>query len=144
VTHTEAERLLGILIGGTSGWTNAADESLTIYLNQLCRLADAQSAYTAIDRIIQTWGEARRPPVALILSEYQTVMRRPALDRVALIPSLRALPSFTAGRQIAARNYHDEATTRTPDDIHVMSGWRKQAPSPRILDALLGIIGVNP
>ena len=144
MTHTEAERLLGILIGGTSGWTNAPDETLSIFLSQLCRLADAQSAYTAIDRIVQTWGEARRPPVALILAEYQTVMRRHALEQVALNPAPSHIPTLTAGRQIAARNYHDEATSRPDDDIHVLSGWRKTGPSPRTLDALLGIIGVNP
>ena len=141
---SEAQSLLGLLIGGTPGWTNAPDETLIIYTTKLQGLNDTQTAHTAIMHLIDTWDQPRRPPVATLLATYQTIVRRNAMARPTLGAAPHTVLELDEGRRVAARAYAQECAARPHDDIHVMSGWRTTEPSPKTLDALLGIIGVTP
>ena len=141
MTHTEAERLLGVLAGGTSGWSSAPDETFQVYLYQFGQMADTEAAFAAVTHIIETWGEARRPPVSAIRQAYQQILVRRAMERPALVSRSPEPVTLEQGRLIAARAYRDECAKRPARDPHVLSGYRTTAPSARTLNALLGSIG---
>jgi len=141
MTHAEAEQLLGILVGGTSGWTSAADETFQVYTNQMSTLRDVELAAEAVEQLIRTWTDARRPSVAAIFSAYRDCARRHEMDRPALPPVHGRIPPLDEGRRIAAQAYANECAARPVDDALVASGWRSHEPSSRTVDSLLGIIG---
>ena len=143
MTHSEAEQLLGLLAGATSGWANAPDDTFRTYTRQLTTLSDPALALEAVEHIIATWTEPRRPPVAVVFGAYNTVAKRHAMERPALPPPSHNLVSVPEGRKVAARAYTEACARRTPDDIHIVSGFRSTEPSQRMLDGFLGLVGLE-
>lgn len=128
MTHTEAQQLLGVLVGATTGWTNAADETFVSYTNAIAGL-DLDVATFTVDRIVRTWDEPRRPPIATILAAYRSEMRRLELERPTLEAAVGLPVSVGEGRRIAARAYQAECQRRGRE------------PNERVMDRMLGLIG---
>ena len=140
MTHREAEIILGLLIGGTGGWNTATDETLMIYTEQISTLHDPHIAKRAVEQIIRTWTEARRPPIAEVFAAYRNEQRREAMATPAIEGTPSRIVTIAEGRQIAARAYAAECRRRNPDtDVHIQSGFRSNEPNPEFLDRLLGI-----
>lgn len=140
MTRDEAERLLGLLIGGTGGWNTAPDETLVFYTRAIAQFRDVDAAAAAVHDVCMTWTEARRPPIAEINRAYSAQMRRRSLEAVPELlpgPVGRIVP-VEVGRQIAARAYADECARRDSDDPLVLRGFRSHQPSARHLAAILG------
>lgn len=139
MTHREAEIILGTLVGGTGGWNSASDETLTIYTEQISTLHDFDIAMRAVEQIIRTWTEPRRPPVAHLFDQYRVEQRRQIMDTPAISGPPSRIVSVTEGRQIAARAYAAECRRRDPDtDVHIRSGFRSNEPNPDFLDRIIG------
>lgn len=139
MTHDQAERILGLLVGGTPGWNSASDETFAIYTNQIGTLHDADIALAAVEHIIQTHPGPARPTVAQVFSEYRTEARRRTMNAPTLPPAPTRIVSVREGRQIAARAYANQCRSRDPEtDVHIRSGFRSNEPAPDFLDAMLG------
>lgn len=67
MTDAEAIHALGRLVGLTTGWN---DEAVEAYVGELRTLDDPAALRAACDLIGRSWTEARRPPLALIVSTY--------------------------------------------------------------------------
>lgn len=141
MTQQEAEQMLGIIVGATSGWRDAPDETFQFYTRALSALRDVDVARVAVDELCATWSEARRPPVAQINAAYSTVFRREQMSRPQLPAPTAHVCTIDEGRRIAAHAYAQECERRRDDDPLVLSGFRKQEPSPKHLSALLGTPG---
>lgn len=139
MTHNEAERILGLLVGGTPGWNSAPDETFTVYSNQISTLHDVTIALAAVETIIRTHPGPARPTVAQLFNEYRTEARRRAMDAPALPSPSTNIVTIREGRAIAARAYAAQCRSRDPEtDVHILSGWRSNEPSSAFLDAMLG------
>jgi hypothetical protein len=109
MNHTDAEHCMGLLVGGTGGWNSATDETFVIYTRNFQRLADKRMAEKAVERIIDTWTDSRRPPWATVLSTYREINRRDIIDFPTLEPTRgRETIPFAEGRKIAASAYAGE------------------------------------
>lgn len=139
MTHTDAEQLLGLLVGGTTGWGQASDETIVLYTRALCAFRDDTAAYDAVHQIIDTWSEARRPPIAAINAAYTDVMRRQQMTRPAL-PTAGGVVSLDEGRRIAARAYAAECERRPDDDPLIRRRFRSREPRASVLNAFLGLV----
>lgn len=110
MTEAETIHALGRLVGLTTGWN---DEAVEAYAAELSRLDDPAALRAACDLIGRSWTEARRPPLALIVSTYhgqrQATPTR-ALQRGEPVPPER-------GITIAREHYRLEVERqgRTPD-----------------------------
>lgn len=106
---TEADRLLGTLIGATSGWNSATEMTVEVYKRNFQALRDHDCAEAAVYDVINTWKEARRPPWAIVLEAYRGRWREKALSQTNVLPLGRErILSPTEGRQVAARAYAAE------------------------------------
>lgn len=107
MNNHDAQIALGTLIGGTGGWGQATEQTLTIYEHNFRTLNDKDCAMAAVQDIIDTWTEARRPPWATVLTAYRSRWRDAALARPALPSGDRAIPP-SEGRKFAAMGYEAE------------------------------------
>jgi len=108
-----ATMIVGYLVGGTTGWN---DEAVLVYVDEFAKVTDAAALETAVRRVVRTWSEARRPPIATILDAYRVELsaRQPA--RAALPSNGRVIPP-SEGIPLARAAYDQECRRlgRTPD-----------------------------
>lgn len=109
----DATKAVGYLVGGTTGWN---DEAVVIYVSELQQLSDPDALNAAIMHLVQTWREARRPPVATVLDAYRAELSKRQPPRQELKPGGRRV-SFQEGIKLAQSAYEQEAKRlgRTPD-----------------------------
>ena len=127
MTHDEAEQVLGVLVGATTGWRDAPDETFRFYLAQIKAMRDAETALEAVTEIGATWDEARRPPVSTVNGAYQRILTRRAMAMTEL--PAPAATSLERGRVIAHEAYIAECKRQGND------------PRPEMVDAILAGIG---
>lgn len=89
--------MVGLLVGSTTGWT---DESSDVYVAEFAQLESPTALFAAVRKIAQTWTEARRPPLGVVLSAYRSEREREQQDSVSL-PSGQAVVDFDRGMSIA-------------------------------------------
>lgn len=100
----QATMAVGYLCAGTTGWN---DEAVLVYVAEFEKLRDVEALQAAVNHIVSTWREARRPPVATVLDAYRSEM-----SRRQTVPSLsagrhRVVPP-SEGVEIARRAYAEE------------------------------------
>jgi hypothetical protein len=105
MNRNEAEGCLGMLMAGTGGWNSATDETLAIYTRNFQALDDCAVAVTAVDGIIATWAEMRRPPWPIVGDAYRAEHRRMMMAVPALPSGEGETVTLSAGRRIAAAAY---------------------------------------
>lgn len=100
----DATKAVGYLVGGTTGWN---DEAVVIYVAELKQLSDPQALNAAIMHLVQTWREARRPPVATVLDAYRAELskRQPAPKQ---LNAGGQTVSVAEGIEIARKAYEQE------------------------------------
>ena len=144
MTPDQADSCLGLLVGGTPGWTSATDETLVIYHERFRKLDDVELAQEAVNAIIDTWTNPGRPPWATVRGAYDQAMRRKVMDMPALAPVTTGAIPPSEGRKFAAAAYAAECRKRDPlTDVHIRSGWRKAEPNWDYFDAIAGIFGAD-
>jgi hypothetical protein len=124
VNKEQATMAVGYLVGGTTGWN---DEAVIVYVNELEMLADSDALNTAIKKLVTTWTEARRPPIATVLDAYRNELSRKQTASRQIEPNRRVVP-FSEGVQIAQRAYEQECVRlgRTPDLKRVAKVFGRQ------------------
>lgn len=123
----DAEHILGTLVGGTAGWSNATDETFQLYTRHIEQLDDPTIARHAVDQIVATWDEQRRPPIAHVRTTYREHARRQALEQPTIRPYIEQI-AVPEGRKIAARAYTAECERHG------------RQPNMLLLDAMLGLV----
>jgi len=111
--HNHATKIVGYLVAGTTGWN---DEAVLVYVDEFSKTSDAAALEAAVRKVVQTWTEARRPPVAVILDAYRTELSARRPTRAAL-PSRERVISPSEGIPLARAAYEQECRRlgRTPD-----------------------------
>lgn len=102
-TH-QADIIMSTIIAGTSGWQSASDETVELYVAAVRKWVDWEAAQAAATRVVETWAEARRPPIATLLDVYRDEMRKRAMSNVRQLPGPRTV-EFAEGRRIAGEAY---------------------------------------
>lgn len=139
MTHTEAERILGLLAGGTPGWNSASEETWNIYTDQIGTLRDYDTAHAAVQQIIRSHTDLARPTIAAVFEAYRWEAHRRAMSVPQITGPAGRIVSVREGREIAARAYANACRNRDPEtDVHILSGFRTNEPNPDFLDGFLG------
>ena len=115
---------VGYLVGGTTGWN---DEAVLVYVNELETLSDSHALNSAIKKLVTTWTEARRPPIATVLEAYRSELAQKQTAPKQIEPNRRVVP-FAEGVQIAQRAYEQECARlgRVPDTKRVAKVFGRQ------------------
>jgi hypothetical protein len=111
-----AARLVGLLIGATTGWSDDSHGSAAakLYIERIAdKWTDLVVAERAIDNIVRSWTKPSRPPWGALQREYDEQMRRAVMDRAAITPGLagRQVPP-SEGRKAAAAEYARDCKRR--------------------------------
>jgi hypothetical protein len=101
----DAEGCLGMLVAGTGGWTSVTDETLAIYTRNFRQLDDRDTAVQAVNTIISTWSEMRRPPWVVVADAYRSEVRRKMMSAPSLPAGDVETVPLSVGRRIAAEAY---------------------------------------
>lgn len=114
MTREEATVAVGYLVGATTGWN---DEAVLVYVNEFETLGDVDALMIAVRRLVQTWDEPRRPPIATVLGEYRLELSRNQQATRRAISSVDRVVPFEDGIKIAQRAYEREVEKqgRKPD-----------------------------
>lgn len=98
------------LVAATSGWDEL---SIGIYVDRLLSLTSERALAAAIDAVMNTWRDMRRPPLAVILECYHAALAREPARRGLEEP----VCSMERGLQIMWENYEAECRRqgREPD-----------------------------
>lgn len=96
--------LVGYLVASTTGWN---DDSVLVYAAEVEKLNRPDVAADAIQRIAQTWSEARRPPIAVILDAYRVELAKRGGEPARELPRERPC-SLVDGIRIAREAYESE------------------------------------
>lgn len=123
----KAARIIGLLVGGTTGWT---DDAVLAYVTEIRTHSDPDAMLAAVRQIMRTWTEARRPPLALILEGYRSELARRQPPPERTISGRRVPPS--EGIEIARRAYEAECRREGREPNH------------RLFDRLATSIGRRP
>lgn len=101
----KATMLVGYLVGATTGWN---DEAVLVYVDEFKKLSDEVVLQSAVQQVIRTWAEARRPPISVVLDAYRSELSARQLSRPALQqPKQRRVPP-SEGIKIARDAYEQE------------------------------------
>jgi hypothetical protein len=139
MTEDHATKLISLLVSATTGWNDDAVD-LTIEM-MTRRWTDYDIAKEATMLVIDTWDKQSRPPWAVLNNAYRIQYRRNIMNAPALTEDTYGGPvvSNAEGRKIAAQAYTRECQKRTPDDVHVKSGFRTIEPNWDWFDRIAGL-----
>lgn len=130
MSEDEAQRILSVLVGATSGWQNAPDETFRFYLAQIGTLKDVEAAQAAAHEVGRTWTEPRRPPIAELNRAYTAYLRQRAINTpTRALHASAGTVDVAEGRRIAYAAY--EQTVKAAN----------REPRTQVIESLLGSIG---
>lgn len=113
MNREHATIIVGHLVAATTGWN---DEAVVAYVAEVERLDHVDAAGEAVQQLIRTWTETRRPPIAVLLNHYRQVLARRESQH-ALERGHGRVVSMREGIEIARAAYEREcrAHGRKPD-----------------------------